>query len=445
MHTKQIFRQIYRGYLVVTLLSLSAVFFLSSTFLSRSYQQKIEENLYVQALFAEEQIRDRFDASHIDELCEISERLGEKTAARITFVLSDGTVAGDSETAPAEMGNHRDRPEILEALGGRPAQSVRYSATLRKSMMYVAVPVFQEKNIAGVVRTSMPLTRMDQVIKVVRHRILFGGLIILLLAALLSLLVSRRISRPLAESMNTMAVQLEERLRSLNRLEKIRRDFVANVSHELKTPITSIKGFVETLLDGAINDPAEADRFLKIVSKQANRLNAIIEDLLALSRLEQGGETDVDMQSVGLSGLLHSAAEACSRRAGQKDITINVDCRDGLSAVINPQLIEQALINLIGNAVKYSEADSAVVVHAYTEADETILSVKDQGCGIEDKHIDRLFERFYRVDKGRSRQEGSTGLGLAIVKHIAQVHGGRVDVQSTFGQGSVFSIFLPIA
>jgi len=277
------------------------------------------------------------------------------------------------------------------------------------------------------------------------HSFVFGGLIILLLAAWGSFLIARRISSPLAKTMDEMTAQLEERLQSLNRLENVRRDFVANVSHELKTPITSIKGFVETLLDGAMNNPAEADRFLKIVSKQANRLNAIIEDLLTLSRLEQGGDTDVNMQSVGLNGLLSSAAEACARRAGQKEITINVDCRDGLSAVVNPPIIEQALINLISNAVKYSEAGSAVTVHAYAEAGETILSVKDQGYGIKDKHIARLFERFYRVDKGRSRQEGGTGLGLAIVKHIAQVHGGRVEVQSIFGQGSVFSIFLPVA
>jgi len=281
--------------------------------------------------------------------------------------------------------------------------------------------------------------------KSAEHPLIFGGLIILLLAAWVSFLTARRISSPLAKTMDEMAAQLEERLQSLNRLENVRRDFVANVSHELKTPITSIKGFVETLLDGAMNDPAEADRFLKIVSKQANRLNAIIEDLLTLSRLEQGGEEDVNMQAVGLSGLLSSAAETCSRRAGEKEITINVDCPDGLSAVVNPPLIEQALINLISNAVKYSEFGSPVTVHACAEAGETILSVKDQGYGIEEKHIGRLFERFYRVDKGRSRQEGGTGLGLAIVKHIAQVHSGRVEVQSTFGQGSVFSIFLPAA
>ena len=276
-----------------------------------------------------------------------------------------------------------------------------------------------------------------------RHLVLFGGLIILLLSAFFSLVVSRRISRPLIDTMNDMEVQLDERLQSLNRLETIRRDFVANVSHELKTPITSIKGFVETLLDGAMNDPVEADRFLKIVSKHSNRLNAIIEDLLTLSRLEQDGTAGVERQPIGLSGLVSSAVEICAHRAENKNISIKIECPDTLIASVNPPLIEQALINLISNAVKYSPEGKTVTVSVYAKREGVVLSVIDQGYGIAPEHLERLFERFYRVDKGRSRQEGGTGLGLAIVKHIAQAHGGTVSVKSTFGVSSTFSIFLP--
>jgi two-component system phosphate regulon sensor histidine kinase PhoR len=230
----------------------------------------------------------------------------------------------------------------------------------------------------------------------------------------------------------------------LRRLENLRSDFVANVSHELKTPITSIKGFIETLLDGALNDPVEAERFLRIVAKHSDRLNAIIDDLLTLSRLEQGGKEGMEMQQTGLAGLMNSAIEVCSHRAGKKDITIELVCPENLAAAVNPPLIEQALINLIGNAVKYSQSGKTVTVRAESGEKGVTLFVEDQGYGIEPEHLDRLFERFYRVDKGRSRQEGGTGLGLAIVKHIAQVHGGSVSVKSTFGKGSAFSIFIPI-
>jgi two-component system phosphate regulon sensor histidine kinase PhoR len=231
----------------------------------------------------------------------------------------------------------------------------------------------------------------------------------------------------------------------LRRLENIRREFVANVSHELKTPITSIKGFVETLLDGAINDPEEANRFLQIVAKHADRLNAIIDDLLTLSRLEQGDKEEMEMQRAGLAGLMNSSVEVCAHRAKLKNISIKIECPDDLSASVNPPLIEQALINLIGNAVKYSQEGKTVTVRAIEDPDGVTLSVSDQGYGIASEHLERLFERFYRVDKGRSRQEGGTGLGLAIVKHIAQAHGGAVSVDSRFGEGSTFSIFLPKA
>ena len=590
MQARRIFWKLYPSYLIVTLLSLAAVYLLSSAAISRFYEKQTAENLKVQALFLEEQTRSLFQASAVPELRRAASRLGEKTPARITLISPDGTVTGDSEKSPSEMGNHRDRPEIQEALigGSRVGKSVRYSNTLRKRMMYVAVPVQTDGQVLGVVRISMPLTEMDQVIAAVQHRIIFGGLIILLLAAMLSLLVSHRISRPLeriklgaerfaqgdfshrlntigsteinalAETMNQMAEQLEDRLQTvtrernqreavlssmvegvlavdtrghiislnkaaarffnvfqadtakgrsieevfrnvklqkfigevlegqetreteiavqgadicylqtrgtnlfgvqgerigavvvfndvsrLRRLENVRKEFVANVSHELKTPITSIKGFVETLLDGAMSDPAEADRFLKIVSKHADRLNAIIEDLLTLSRLEQDGAEGMDLQETGLNGLMQSAAEVCSRRAAAKNISIKIDCPDSLAAVVNPPLIEQALINLIGNAVKYSMEGKTVAVRAAVEAGGVKFSVQDEGYGIEPEHLDRLFERFYRVDKGRSRQEGGTGLGLAIVKHIAQAHGGAVSVQSTFGSGSKFSMFIP--
>jgi two-component system phosphate regulon sensor histidine kinase PhoR len=229
----------------------------------------------------------------------------------------------------------------------------------------------------------------------------------------------------------------------LRRLENLRRDFVANVSHELKTPITSIKGFAETLLDGALKNPEEAERFLKIIARHADRLNAIIEDLLMLSRLEQDGKEGILLEMADINGILQSAVDVCSPRSAAKKITIDVSCPSGLIASVNRPLIEQAMINLISNAIKYSADEKEVKVSARASDGGVLLQVQDHGIGIETKHLDRLFERFYRVDKGRSRHEGGTGLGLSIVKHIAQAHGGTVSVQSRYGEGSVFSIFLP--
>ncbi len=233
-------------------------------------------------------------------------------------------------------------------------------------------------------------------------------------------------------------------LTPIKRLENVRRDFVANVSHELKTPVTSIKGFVETLLDGAVRDSAEADRFLRIVAAQADRLQAILEDLLTLSRVEEGTEKmDIVLEPGNLKDVLQAAVQLCQPKADERHIRIELACDDGLEARINPVLLEQAVANLIDNAIKYSPPGQTVLVEAHRVAAEFEIRVEDHGCGIGREHLPRIFERFYRVDKARSRELGGTGLGLAIVKHIVQAHGGRTTVKSTLGEGSTFCIHLP--
>jgi two-component system phosphate regulon sensor histidine kinase PhoR len=230
----------------------------------------------------------------------------------------------------------------------------------------------------------------------------------------------------------------------LRRLENLRRDFVANVSHELKTPITSIKGFIETLQDGALNNEGDARRFLEIMARQADRLNAIIEDLLHLSRVEEeAAQQDIELKEQPLRESLQAALHGCQHKAGARQIPLKLKCETGLCARINAPLLEQAVVNLLDNAIKYSAPGSPVEVEAGQEKDGIAIRVRDGGCGIAAEHLPRLFERFYRVDKARSRQMGGTGLGLAIVKHIAQAHGGRVAVTSRPGEGSVFSLHLP--
>ncbi|MEJ2199450.1 MAG: ATP-binding protein [Desulfuromonadaceae bacterium] len=231
----------------------------------------------------------------------------------------------------------------------------------------------------------------------------------------------------------------------LRHLENLRRDFVANVSHELKTPITAIKGWAETLQSGDENLSKEQQEPIGIIVRQADRLNAIINDLLNLSRIEQGQEqSKIDFQTTKLSSIIESAIQSCSVEIMQKEIEVVTLCPEDLTLQANPPLLEQALVNLLNNAIKYSEKKNRVVVEATARQSELCLKVQDFGCGIPQQHLSRLFERFYRVDAARSREMGGTGLGLAIVKHIVQAHHGRVDVHSVLDEGSSFSMILPL-
>jgi two-component system phosphate regulon sensor histidine kinase PhoR len=232
----------------------------------------------------------------------------------------------------------------------------------------------------------------------------------------------------------------------LRKLENLRREFVANVSHELKTPITAIKGFVETLQDGAILRAPEGARFLAIIERHVRRLEALIDDLLSLSQIEQDNEKGVvQLKETELLNPLKTAVQLCHEKAVSRGVRILLTCREGTSARINEPLIEQAIVNLLDNAIKYSDAGAAVHVEV-SESDQDIrIRVRDQGRGIESQHLPRLFERFYRVEKGRTRASGGTGLGLAIVKHIAHAHAGSVSVESEPGKGSTFTLVLPKA
>jgi two-component system phosphate regulon sensor histidine kinase PhoR len=227
----------------------------------------------------------------------------------------------------------------------------------------------------------------------------------------------------------------------IQKLEKIRKDFVANVSHELRTPITSIKGFVETLLDGAMHDPESLQKFLGIIGRHSERLNAILSDLLMLARLEVSGENQIEVASLKLRDIAQDAFETCSSKADSKGISVSVDVSENERIMGNASLVEQALVNLIDNAIKYSDSGDRVLVRCETADEMCRVMVTDSGPGIDKSHLSRLFERFYRIDQGRSRQMGGTGLGLAIVKHIVQLHGGRIEVESTLGEGSTFSMY----
>ncbi|WP_164001324.1 sensor histidine kinase [Pyxidicoccus caerfyrddinensis] len=230
----------------------------------------------------------------------------------------------------------------------------------------------------------------------------------------------------------------------LRHLEKVRKDFVANVSHELRTPITAIRGYAETLQGGALNDPVMAPKMVEIIHRQSERLSELVEDLLELSRLESR-EVRLTLTEVPLAEAAARAADTVRPKAEGKSQRVSLHVPAELRALGDPRAVEQVLLNLLDNAVKYTPAGGRVDVYGACEEDRCVVRVKDTGLGIEPRHLSRIFERFYRVDKGRSRDMGGTGLGLSIVKHLLQAMEGEVKVESQPNEGSTFTIFLPRA
>lgn len=581
--------QLYPTYLLLILLSLSAV----SWYVTRSFNSffiaRIHNDLQAQGQLLKNQIRplmSPLDAETIDRLCK---EIGKNSATRVTIVLPDGTVAGDSNEMPKHMDNHSGRLEIQAALAGRIGSVTRYSKTLQQNMLYVALPLPLEDKSVVAVRTAIPITAVETEIHSLQLKVLFGGLLIAVAASGLCLFVSRRISLPiekmteaaerfaggdlkrrieppgtvelagLANALNQMAVQLENRIETvinqrneyeavltsmvegviavdlqehilsingaairmlnlkaaelkgrnilaairnreayafitealtngvykegdvvlhqhgeqilniqctplcnaadqrigilvvlndvtrLRNLDNVRREFVANVSHEIKTPLTAIKGFVETLLHGTADSEEERARFLGIIKKHTDRLGAIIEDLLSLARLEQRNGIDVvSFESKRLKDIIETAIQIVKSKAEEKEIGFDVAVDSTIRATVDGTLMEQAIVNLLDNAVKYSPVSGRIHIKGEQRNDAVCIEISDTGPGIAGQHLPRIFERFYRVDKARSRKLGGTGLGLAIVKHICQVHGGNCRVESEPGKGTTFTIVIPL-
>jgi len=228
----------------------------------------------------------------------------------------------------------------------------------------------------------------------------------------------------------------------IKELESVRKEFVANVSHELRTPLTLIKGYVETLIDGAKDDPAVATRFLQTIHKHSNRLAFLIEDLLTLSHLESGQIT-LQPQLTSIHPIIERVLDELQSPAAQKTIALENHVPSDLLANADADRVEQVISNLVDNAIKYGRAGGRISIVAESLPNALQISVQDDGPGIPPEARDRIFERFYRVDRARSRDQGGTGLGLAIVKHIVQAHGGKVWVESTLGEGAKFFFTLP--
>ncbi|MFH1024200.1 MAG: ATP-binding protein [Planctomycetota bacterium] len=467
MARKRILWQMFPSVLLVVLAALLAAGWAATRAMHRFYLEQMTADLEARArVFAAAAGARLADAAEVAGLCR---SLGAATATRFTVILADGRVAGDSDEDPSHLDNHANRPEVREALAGRTGVSRRTSGSFRKAMLYVAVPAAG----GAAVRAAVPVSFLREGLRALDAHVAAGVLVIAVIAVGAAFWMSRRLARPLeelrrgaerlaagdlaarlpvpdtdevgclAEVMNRLAADLEGRLATIERLETVRRDFVANVSHELKTPITAVRGYVETLLADPPPSPAEARKFLEIALKHADRLNAIIEDLLVLADLDREEGRSLPRETVALGAVAAAAADVCRSKADAKGIAVTVYSDGEIAASANGPLLEQALINLVDNAIKYSEPGRPVTVMVERDGGGAVIRVRDEGCGIPAEHIGRLFERFYRVDKARSRTLGGTGLGLAIVKHIVEVHGGRISVESEPGKGSTFSLHLP--
>ena len=567
-----IFRQILLGHLAIVLLLTVAVA-LTSWHLSEDFSfELLKRHLRDLAYGLRPKVKGLTQRGDLEALQTLVQRMKAETGARITVIDPKGVVLADSEEDPARMENHRERPEVKEAMEGKVGVSVRFSTTLREEMLYVAVP-FQLPGGQGVLRTSLFLRNIRQFLGKLKGRLFLTALVFALFALLYSYFSSRRISRPikevvratsrvakgdfdvevpsqskgevgeLSEHFNEMAKRLkelfEENLRRreelegifsalqdgllvmdregkvlfsnkkaeevlgealqgvslwevdnpalrqalsrakregglreeveiggrvfflsasflpvtgqtlvllhdithLKRMEEMKRDLVSNVSHELRTPLTAIKGFLETLEEET--DEKLRAQCLEVIKRHVKRLTNLVEDLLVLSELE-GRELKLELQETDLREVFKEILPPFEQKAREKGLRISVEVpRDLGSFKANPFRLGQVLFNLLDNAVKYTERGE-IRLAARREGGRMEIEVSDTGIGIPKEHLGRIFERFYVVDKSRSRRLGGTGLGLSIVKHIVLLHGGEIKVESTPGVGTRFKVRLPL-
>ncbi|WP_216828905.1 two-component system histidine kinase PnpS [Alkalihalobacterium elongatum] len=513
-------------------------------------------------------------------------KIGNKLDTRVTIILADGSVVGETATDPKLMENHINRPEIRSVIEGVGQYEVRYSETVGKELLYYAVPIDEGGETIGFLRLGIPLEELNKMNQKIWGLLIFSFSLAFFVIVSVSFRIANQMIRPieaatkvanslaegnykartmetsqdevgqLSRSINVLAYNLDQITRrhqiqqermetlienmgsglifinprgdislinrsckdifqedtdlwlnrlyheafehkeiikivqdifmtenkqrkqvklpihlevrhfdvygapiigeddklrgialvfhditELKKLEQVRKDFVANVSHELKTPVTSIRGFTETLLDGAMEEPQLREQFLTIIWKESERLQNLIHDLLELSRIEQQ-YFKLNWQKTNVSDIVEDVQTLLKPKADEKDIHLNVECIGDTVIDGDPIRIKQIVINLVNNSITYTPAGGEIFVEAKEQGDEVILIVKDTGIGISESELPRIFERFYRVDRARSRNSGGTGLGLAIVKHLVEAHHGKIDVESTVGKGTLFSITL---
>ncbi len=571
---RSFFSKIFIGYLLIIFALSSLILVLSLNTIREFYRDTLTDHLKTLAYTLNSEVAHLLDTGRANQLDGFIKNLGSKIHTRVTIIATDGTVLADSEENIQSMENHSHRPEVVEALQGKTGKSIRFSSTANRDMLYVAVPLEKDGKITGVIRTSLFLGDIDNLLTKLNYHVAGISLGIVFIALLAAFLISNSVVRPirhltlaarkvasgdfsvrvflktkdelrgLADSFNRMNEEMEkmfselgqqkEELKSIidslqegllvldkqgrvirsnesfrkiignqavegkfyweimrnprfpellkkaglekkkfmedltladrvfmcsvtplqggdgivsifyditeiKNTEKIKKDFVINVSHELRTPLTAIKGYAETLRKEV--DTAPGKKYLEIVERNTDRLINIVNDLLLLSSLEE--KAALELEDIDLGGFLENVIRIFDQRLKDKQLSLVIDVKENLPPIKADLFkLEQMLVNLLDNAVKYTDRGE-ITVSMDVHDKRVRIQVRDTGIGIPKDDIPRIFERFYVVDKSRSRKSGGTGLGLSIVKHIVLLHHGTIDIESALGKGTSVTVTLP--
>jgi two-component system, OmpR family, phosphate regulon sensor histidine kinase PhoR len=469
-------------YVVLAILIVASLGIFTSIWMESYFKDRLVNELSRQAdlvyyILQEDTIR---TFAQVDEQVK---QVGGLEHLRISLIDELGNVLADSDIPLPEITkvtNHFDRPEIQQAKSTGIGHDIRQSTTVDRPFLYMAKEVkksprnsiFQNLHY---IRLSVPYEQVQRQIDQIRSILIVTGLGVLFAIIAVSVLVSNRITHSMkkivqgieqirtgdldaqitvksndeiglvAKAIHELVEKLKADIVQLKKLEQVRTQFLGNVSHELRTPIFAVQGYLETLLDGAVDDPSVNHEFLKKAQSNLARLNALLEDLINISQIESG-EMKMSFRYFRINEFLESIIKDYEPKATASHVALKLLCETSAEDEVfgDKDRLRQVLNNLISNAIHYNKPDGQVIVTS-EKADQGIqLSVKDTGVGIPSDHIPRIFERFYRVDSDRSRSLGGTGLGLAIVKHIIEAHGSSILVESIPGEGSVFRFALKI-
>lgn len=419
----------------VSVITITAVLILS-VFYSYSDNQLKEQLRVVESVVENQLAQDddtAFISNHIDK------------NVRITLVAKDGTVIADSQESANKLGNHLNRQEIQQAIKNGEATVTRHSDTQEKKVYYFA----KQLDNGNILRVSAEAKSIGKFFSDYIIYILLCIIVVIVTAVFVSMGITKSIVKPITqlgqsldnidkfksdEELKPLVNALLQQKKKQKMLDKQKKQFTANVSHELKTPLTSIAGYAE-LIETGMAKPEDIKPFAGVIRKQALRLVSLSEDIIQLSQLEESDDEDMSFESVNLYEIAQRCVEALNINAINKCVTLNLT---GEECYIRgkAQLVEELVYNLCDNAIRYNKENGNVTVTVTPLEKGASVSVKDTGIGIPKKYQERIFERFFRVDKSRSKATGGTGLGLAIVKHITQLHDAKLEISSEEGKGT---------
>lgn len=454
-------RKINKRLMGTATLAILATLLLTVAVCYKLYKEQVLDDLNIYAktvgyLLCKESESAGTDDGRQESIAQTLDGWGEETSrglVRMTLIAQDGTVLYDTIAKAETMENHSNRPEVKEALISGEGSAIRKSNTLEQSTYYCAI-LLEDGSVLRVSRDAGSIYRvMDYAVPY----ILVVIVLLLLVCAVISYYLAEGIIRPIkqiAENVDEIAeVEAYEEMRPYvdairsqhdDVLEnaRIRQEFTANVSHELKTPLTAISGYSELIENGMVTEQAETRRFAGEIHNSANRLLTLINDVIRLSELDDSN-TEEMFETVNLRESAENCVNMLQINAEKHHVTLNFEGEDAV-IMANKQMVEEVLYNLCDNAIRYNRENGSVTVMVKNRLNKAVLIVKDTGIGIPTEHQERIFERFYRVDKSRSKSTGGTGLGLAIVKHILIKLNATISLTSEEGKGTEIAVAFPI-